>query len=126
MGPGSSPSWLSFYILARHGFTRKKIQQVARQRSIILRAEFMARMQSYNRNLLVWVDETGSDRRDIIRKYGYAIRGQYPVCHRLLERGPRVSAIAVMSRDGIIALDLHKGSVNGDVFLDFVRGSLFP
>ena len=37
-----------------------------------------------------------------------------------------MSAIAAMSRDGIIALDLHKGSVNGDVFLDFVRGSLFP
>ena len=86
----------------------------------------MARMQSYNRNLMVWVDETGSDRRDSIRKYGYAICSQYPVCHRLLERGPRVSAIAAMSRDGIIALDVHKGSVNGDVFLDFVRGSLSP
>ena len=37
-----------------------------------------------------------------------------------------MSAIAAMSRDGIIALDVHKGSVNGDVFLDFVRGSLSP
>jgi len=51
-------------LLGRHGFTRKKIQQVARQRSIVIRAEFMARMQSYNRDLLVWVDETGSDRRN--------------------------------------------------------------
>ena len=67
-------------------------------------AEFMARMRSYNQDLLVWVDETRSDCRDNVRKCGYAIRGQYPVCHRLLERGPRVSAIAAMSRDGIIAL----------------------
>jgi len=37
-----------------------------------------------------------------------------------------VSAIAAMSRDGILALELHKGSVNGDIFLDFVRGSLIP
>jgi len=37
-----------------------------------------------------------------------------------------VSAIAAMSRDGIIALELHKGSVNGDIFLDFVRDSLIP
>ena len=46
--------------------------------------------------------------------------------HRLLERGPRVSAIAAMSTDGVIAVDLHKGSVNCDVFVDFIRGSLIP
>ena len=37
-----------------------------------------------------------------------------------------MSAIAVMSRDGIIDLELLKGSVNGDIFLEFVRGSLIP
>ena len=113
-------------LLARHGFTRKKIQKVAKQRCIALRAEFMAWMSSYSRNFLVWVDETGSDHRDHARKYGYAIRGQYPVYHRLLDRGPRVSAIAAMCTDGVIAVDLHRGSVNSDVFLDFTRGSLIP
>lgn len=113
-------------LLARHGFTRKKIQKVAKQRCIALRAEFMAWMSSYSRNFLVWVDETGSDHRDHARKYGYAIRGQYPVYHRLLDRGPRVSAIAAMCTDGVIAVDLHRGSVNSDVFLDFIRGSLIP
>ena len=54
----------------------------------------------------------GSDHRDHARKYGYALRGQYPLYHRL---GPRVSAIAAMSTDGVIAVELHKGSVNGDV-----------
>ena len=68
----------------------------------------MAWMSSYSRKSLVWVDETGSDHRDHARKYGYAIHGQYPVYHRLLERGPRVS------------VDMHKGSVNGDVFVDFI------
>ena len=29
-----------------------------------------------------------------------------------------------MSTDGVIAVDLHKGSVNGDVFVDFIQGSL--
>jgi len=113
-------------LLARHGFTRKKIQKVAKQRCIALRAEFMAWMSLYSRNFLVWVDETGSDHRDHARKYGYAIRGQYPVYHRLLDRGPRVSAIAAMCTDGVIAVDLHRGSVNSDVFLDFIRGSLIP
>lgn len=73
-------------LLARHGFTRKKIQKVAKQRSVALRALFMARMRSYDRNLLVWVDETGSDHRDYTRQYGYAIQGQKPIYHRLLKR----------------------------------------
>ena len=35
----------------------------------------------------VWVDETGCDRRDILRKSGYAFRGERAICHRLLVRG---------------------------------------
>jgi len=46
----SSPT--IYRLLARYGFARK-IQQV---RSIVIRAEFMARMQCYNRDLLVWVE----------------------------------------------------------------------
>ena len=113
-------------LLARYGFTRKKIRTVAKQRSIDLRAEFMAWMSSYDRDLLVWVDETGSDHRDHARRYGYAISGQTPVYHRFLERGPRVSAIAAMNTEGVIAAECHLGSVNGDIFLDFLRGSLIP
>ena len=113
-------------LLARYGFTRKKIRTVAKQRSIDLRAEFMAWMSSYDRDLLVWVDETGSDHRDHARRYGYAISGQTPVYHRFLERGPRVSAIAAMNTEGVIAAECHTGSVNGDIFLDFLRGTLIP
>ena len=31
-----------------------------------------------------------------------------------------------MTNNGIIATDVHTGSVGGDVFADFVRGSLIP
>ena len=37
-----------------------------------------------------------------------------------------MSSIAATSRDGIIALELCKGLVNGDIFLGFVIGSLIP
>lgn len=87
----------------------------------------MAWMHSYSRDFLVWVDEIGSNHRDHIRKYRYAVRGQYPVYHRLLERGPSTCAIAAISKDGIVAVHLHKGSVNGDVFLLILsEEALFP
>ncbi len=113
-------------LLARYGITRKKIQQVATQRSELFRAAFIAEVSCYSRDQLVWVDETGSDKRDHIRKYGYALRGQPAVYHRFLHRGKRISAIAALACDGVLAVDFHKGTVDGDKFADFVRGSLIP
>ena len=50
----------------RLGFTRKKVQQIAVQRSDELRPEFMAEISVFDPQMLVWVDETGSDRRNSI------------------------------------------------------------
>ena len=113
-------------ILRRHGFSRKKIQQVALQRSAIARAKFMADMQFFHIDQIVWLDETGCDRRDQIRKYGYSLRGERPVYHRLLHRGNRISATTAMSTDGIVALELFQGTLNGDRYLNFLRGTLIP
>ena len=50
-------------LIRRHGITRKKLQQVALQRSDELRGEFMAQCLLYNRARFVWIDESGSDAR---------------------------------------------------------------
>ena len=113
-------------ILRKHGLTRKKIQQVALQRSAITRAKFMADMQFFYTNQLVWLDETGCDRRDHIRKHGYSLRGERPVYHRFLHRGNRVSTITAMCTDGILATEVFYGTLNGERFLDYLRGSLIP
>ena len=93
----------------------KKIQQVAK---------FMADMQFFHTDQIVWLDETGSDRRDQIRKYEYSLRGEHPVYHRQLHRGNRISANTAMSTDCIIALKLFQGTLNSDRYLDFRRGTL--
>ena len=113
-------------VLHKHGLTRKKIQQVALQRSAITRAKFMADMQFFNTSQIVWLDETGCDRQDHIRKYGYSLRGERPVYHRYLHRGTRVSAITAMCTDGILATEAFRGTLNGRKFIDFLRGSLIP
>jgi transposase len=66
-------------LLKRNGYTRKKIVQVAKQRCEQYRGTFMAQVLLYPVEYFVWVDETGSDRRDHIRKFGYQIRGLTPV-----------------------------------------------
>ena len=88
-------------VLHRNGFTRKKLVKVATQRSTEHRRAFMANILQYPRDFQVWVDETGSDRRDQLRKFGYTLRGLPPVCKRLRARGTRISAIVGMSSDGV-------------------------
>jgi len=113
-------------LLYRHGFTRRKIQQVAQQRSSNYRGKFMATMLMFDADKIVWIDETGCDRRDQIRRLGYSIRGERPVCHRLLQRGQRISIIAAMTTEGIISTEIVKGTVNGSTFTDFIQGKLIP
>ena len=50
----------------------------------------MAQTFLFKREMFVWVDETGTDKRDQLRKYGYALRGTTPVYHRFLSRRDRV------------------------------------
>ena len=74
----------------------------------------------------MWLDETGCDKRDHVRKMGYALRGERPVYNRILHRGKRISAVAALCTDGVIALELNEGTFNGDKFTDFILGTLIP
>lgn len=113
-------------LLQRHGYTRKKIRQIARQRSEALRGIFMASTFHYPREFFVWLDETGSDCRNQIRTFGYSPRGFTPVYHRELIRGRRISSVAAISSQGVLAYDFVTETMNGDRFLDFIRGKLIP
>ena len=86
----------------------------------------MAEIQFYDVHQFVWVDETGSDRRDQAGKFGYSLKGEPPVCHRILHRGRRVSAIAALSVNGLVACKLYRESINGTTFLEFIQGLLIP
>ena len=76
--------------------------------------------------MFVWLDETGCDRCNTIRKYGYSFRGMPLEDHRLLIRGVRYSAIPVMSLDGIHDVYLAEGCVDGEKFTDFILNCLLP
>ena len=108
------------------GCTRQSMHHVAIQRSDMLRAKFMAEISAYDLSMLIWLDETGCDRRHTIRKYGYSIRGLPLSDHRLLVRGIRYTAIPIVSTDGIHDVYLHRGTMNGDYFVEFLRNSLLP
>ena len=86
----------------------------------------MSQTFMFQQNMFVWLDESGADRRDSLRKFGYALRGTTPVSHRFLCRGQRVNAIAAITAEGVLATEITKGSLNGEKFFDFLRGTLIP
>lgn len=100
--------------------------QVAQQRCIKLQARFRAEMSFFSVDQLVWVDETGCDKKSAIRKAGYALKGITPECHRKLVKGKRLSSMAAISVDGVIAADFMHDSMNAEFFYEFAQGPLIP
>ena len=76
--------------------------------------------------MLVFVDETGADKRNTCRNYSYSLRGKTPKSHEILVRGERVSAIACMSCADLLDIKIIKGTANGDTFYSFVQTHLLP
>jgi len=55
----------------------------------------------YDPSMIVWVDETGCDLRNAMRKYGYGIRGMTPQDYTLKIRGKRYSAVGILTTEGV-------------------------
>ena len=115
-----------WHVLKRLGFTHKKIKQLPLQRSEEARMEFMAEISAYDPSMLIWLDETGSNKRNAVREYGYALRGMAPRNYTFKCGGKRYTSIASMSIGGLEDVYVTDGNVNGESFLDYVRRSLLP
>ena len=102
------------------GCSRQVIRHVATQRSDSVRADFMAKISMYDPAMFVWTDESGFDKRNHARKFGYSLRGIPPVDQRMLVRGTRYSAIPVLSLGGIHDVYIAETTVCGNKFKKFV------
>ena len=112
--------------LQSQGFTRQKMQIIARQRDDYERAVYAAEMSVYNPEMLIFLDKTGFDKRNVLRRYAYSFRGKPARSHKLLVRGEHLNAIAFMSIFGIIDCHIECGSVDGDQFYMCVQKYLLP
>ena len=102
------------------------IQHIDVHRSDECRAKFMSDVTIYDPSMLLWIDESGCDKRNSLRKRAYSMKGMTPKDHRLLVRGKRFSAIPVMSTEGIHDVYLFEGNINGERFQEFTTNSLLP
>ena len=123
-------TWVSKSSICREakkmGLTRKKVRRIATQRSDIARAYFMVQVESMSANTFIWVDETGSDKQNALRKYAYSLQGVTPINYCLYTSGRQISAISAISTRGVEDVYLPEGGVSNDTFCDFIEKCLLP
>ena len=110
--------------LHKNGITRQKLTRVAVQRNEELRTKFREDVSLFRPEMFVFVDESGSDRRDTMRKFGYSLRGKPAKALQLFGRGKHVTAITAMSVDGVLDCSFVTGGVDADAFQKFVDEKL--
>ena len=81
--------------LHSQGFTHQKMQIVAKQRDEFQRCRYVTELTVYKADMFIFLDETGCDRRNAMRRYAYSWRGQPSRSHKLLVRGQHLNSIAL-------------------------------
>ena len=102
------------------------MRNVALQQSEVRRNEFMEEMGYLDAKMIVWLDETGTDKRKERKLYGYNLQGITPISYKLTVYGKGLSSIAIMSTRGIEDFDTYEGNINGDIFCSFIERCLTP
>ena len=69
------------------GMTRRMIQYQVLSRFDAQRAAFSVRIEDINASYFVWLDKTGVDHRDGLRRMEYNIRGYAPLSQKLMGEG---------------------------------------
>ena len=58
--------------------------------------------------------------------FGHSLRGKTPRSYQFLSRGERINVIAGMTEEGIKALKVVRGTVDGSVYTDFIQEDIVP
>ena len=107
--------------LQKSGFSYQRLKVTALQQDAYLRQQFISEVSVYTPEMLVLIDETGTDRRNLVCKYGYSMRGRPLRNHSFFVRGERVSAIACISMAGLLDVKTLTGTSDGDTFYSLYK-----
>lgn len=107
--------------LAREGWTKKKAQQKAKEQNPLLRDFYQHKLSEFHSYHLVYVDESGCDKRIGYRRTGWSPLGVTPVQVSKFHRGERYQILPAYAQDGIVMSRIFKGSTDAAVFEDFIE-----
>ena len=103
------------------GWSKKIIRRVAKEQRPELRDYYMHQLSRFRSYQLIYIDESGCNRRDGYRRKGWSPRGVTPRQVGQFQRGPRHQILPAYTQDGVLHARVFEGSTDTGVFEDFIR-----
>lgn len=107
--------------LKREGWSKKTAKQKAIERNADLRDAYVHYLSDFSSRHLLFVDESGCDRRIGFRRTGWSPLGLAPIQVARFHRDQRYQILPAYSQDGIIFSRIFQGSTDASVFEDFIE-----
>lgn len=107
--------------LARVGWSKKTARQEARERNADLRDFYIHNLSAFRSYQLVYIDESGCDKRVGFRRTGWSPLGTAPVQTTRFHRGNRYQILPAYCQDGILVSRVFQCSTDSVVFEDFIQ-----
>jgi len=103
-------------------YSCKSLTKVSAERDEELCSVWEIVMSEYtNPEVFVFLDKSAVDGKTVQQSHGWSKVGQPCVCRMTFHRGKRYSILPALMVDGIIGLEIFKGSVTKEKFLSFLR-----
>ncbi|KAI7762675.1 hypothetical protein LZL87_014163 [Fusarium oxysporum] len=102
-------------------WTRKNCHPVAQQRNPKLRDLYLYKLSRYKSYQMIFIDESGADRRVGYRKKGWAPSGVTPIQVGRFNREQRYQILAAYTQDGIELARVYPGSTDAALYKDFIE-----
>ena len=107
--------------LLQAGISLKKLCKVASEQNEDLRADCIWQRARYEPEEHIFIDEMSKDEWTPVRRYGHAPRSERASIIGPFVRGKQLSAVAVMSTDGVIAGKVVLGSFDRVRYIEFIE-----
>jgi len=114
-------TWSIRRALKREGWSKKASKQKARERNANLRDAYFHFISDFSSYHIVYVDESGCDKRIGFRGTGWSPRGTTPSQVTKFHRDQRYQILPAYAQDGVVLSHVYQGSTDSSVFEDFIE-----
>ena len=103
------------------GWSKKAARQIAKEQNADLRDFYLYNLTQFQSYHLVFIDESGCDKRIGFRRTGWSPHGVAPVQVAKFHRDRRYQILPAYAQDGILLSRVYQGSTDSAVFEDFIE-----
>jgi hypothetical protein len=103
------------------GWSKKAARQIAKEQNAELRDFYLYNLTQFHSYHLVFIDESGCDKRIGFRRTGWSPHGVAPVQVAKFHRDQRYQILPAYTQTGILFSRVFQGSTDSDVFEDYIE-----